>query len=283
MPPRSTPTARQQRLGSELRKLRERAGLSSSEAAIQLGIDRARISNTEAGRFGVSPDRVRAFARILGCADEQYIEALAAMAADRVKGWWEEYREDLPAYWLDLAELEYHATTLHSVVTMHMPGLLQTEEYAKSVFATAVPELAPAELRRRLSHRMKRRDILDREDAPQCVFLVHEAALRMQFGGREVARAQLIHLAEASERQNITVRTIPFSAGGFPNAGNSMLYAGGAVPRLDTVQLDAGHGSVMLDAETHLDNYRAILNRTKELAMNPEQSCDLILEVMRSM
>jgi hypothetical protein len=263
--------------------MRERAGLNSGEAADQLGMDRTRISNTEAGRFGVSADRVRTFARVYACPDQAYIEALAAMAEERGKGWWEEYRGILPVGWLDLAELEHHAVAMRSMQTMFIPGLLQTEEYAKAVFATAVPELTPVELRRRLSHRMRRRDILDREEPARCTFLVHEAALRMQIGGAGVARSQLISLAEASERDNITVRAITFATGGIPDAGSFVLYAAGPVPGLDTAQLEAGHGEVLLDAETHLGNYRAILDRIEEVSLTPEETRDLILDIARNL
>jgi hypothetical protein len=255
--------------------------MTAPEAAAELGTNRTGISNLEAGRFGASAERVRTLARIYACPDKAYIDALAAMAEERVKGWWEEYRGSLPVGWLDLAELEHHAVSLRSMQSMHMPGLLHTEEYAKAVFATAVPELAPVELRRRLSHRMKRRDILDREPPLHCTFLVHEAALRMQTGGSKVAGSQLTYLAEASERDNITVRAITFAAGGFPHAGGSVLYAAGPVPRLDTVQMDTGHGEVLIDADAHLSNYRAILDRIEELCLTPEETRDLILKIVR--
>ncbi|MFE9063299.1 helix-turn-helix domain-containing protein [Streptomyces violaceusniger] len=274
--PRTAPTARQQRLGTELRKMREHAGMNVVQAAQHLSVDRTRISNTEAGRFGVSEERVRALAAIYSCGDAAYIDALVDMAVERVQGWWEEYRGKLSAGALDLAELEHHAVSMRTVQTMNMPGLLQTEDYAKAVFATAVPEPTAVQLRRRLSHRLKRRDVLDRDDPPRCTFIVHEAALRVTFGGPKVARGQLEHVLEASERDNVTVRVIPFSAGGFPNAGSSALYASGPVPQLDTLQLDAPTDVMFLDGETHLANYQRILDRTEELSLTSEETRDFI-------
>ncbi|GAA0347098.1 Scr1 family TA system antitoxin-like transcriptional regulator [Streptomyces blastmyceticus] len=276
MPPRAAPTARQQRLGAELRKMREHAGMSAPLAAEQLRTNRTGISNIEAGRFGVSAERVRAFARIYEIADEAYIDALARMAEERGKGWWEEYRGAVSVGALDVAELEYHALRLRTVQILHMPGLLQTEDYAKAVLSTATPAPIPADLRRRLSYRMRRRDILDKADPPVCTFLIHEAAMRVEFGGAKVACRQLEHVMEASERENITVRAIPFSAGGFPSAGLSTVYASGPVSRLDTVHLDVAHGSALLDAETHLANYRSILDRTEELSLSPGKTRDLM-------
>ncbi|MFF7095341.1 DUF5753 domain-containing protein [Streptomyces rubradiris] len=276
MPPRKAPTARQRRLGAELRKIREHAGLALADAAAQLGTDRTSISNVESGRFGVSGERVRTWTAHYGCSDVAYIDALAAMAEERGKGWWEDYRGELSAGALDLAELEYHATALRTVQIMHMPGLLQTEDYARAVFAEAVPPLNDIDLRRRLSHRLRRRDVLDRPNPPRCTFLIHEAALRMEFGGHQIARAQLDHLLKESHRDNVTVRVVPFAVGGFPNAGSSTLYAYGPVPQLDTVQTDTPHGPAFLDAETRLVNYRAVLDRTEERSLSPAKSRDFI-------
>ncbi|WLQ41727.1 helix-turn-helix transcriptional regulator [Streptomyces laculatispora] len=279
MPPRKPPTARQCRLGAELRKMRERAGLLPTEAAALLGTDRTTISNTESGRFGVSGTRVRTWAAACACPDAAYVDALVDMAEERTKGWWEDYRGELSVSALDLAELEHHATGFRSVQIMHMPGLLQTEDYARAVYAEALPVPTPAGLRRRLSHRLRRRDVLDRPDPPMCVFLIHEAALRMRYGGRKVAAGQLDHLLKESERDNVTVRVIPFSAGGFPNSGSSTHYVYGPVAQLDTVQTDTPSGSGFVDAEARLLTFRAVLDRTEGRSLDPQSSRDFIKEV----
>ncbi|UGY92801.1 Scr1 family TA system antitoxin-like transcriptional regulator [Streptomyces gobiensis] len=279
MPPREAPTARQRRLGTELRKMRERAGMTAQRAAEAISTNRTGISNLEAGRFGISADRVRTLASIYACADQMYIDALATMAEERRKGWWEEYRGSLTTTLLDLAELEHRAVTLHSMQSMHVPGLLQTEEYAKAVFSTNIPQLAPADHRRLISFRMRRRDVLDKPGAPQCTFLIHEAAMRMEFGGAKVLRSQLQYLLEASERDNITIRAVPFSAGGHTYAGSSILYACGPVRQLDTVHLDLATEGVLIDAETHLANYRAILEHIEETSLPPKDSRDFIRNI----
>ncbi|MER5555688.1 helix-turn-helix transcriptional regulator [Streptomyces sp. NPDC002793] len=283
MPPRKLLTVRQRRLGSELRRLREHAGLTLAQAAARLGADRTTISNTESGRFGVSSQRVRAWAEHYKCPDAAYVDALAAMAGERVSGWWEHYRGELVNDALDLAELEYHAAGIRSVQVMYMPGLLQTEDYARSVFAETVPQPSPARQRRLLSHRLQRRDLLDRCDSPACTFLIHEAALRMTFGGPTVARSQLCHLVRESDRDNVTIRVIPFAAGGFPFASSSAHYVYGAVPQLDTVQVDTATGSAFLDAETSLVNWKAALDRTEERSLEPERSRDFIRRIAQSM
>ncbi|MER6999144.1 helix-turn-helix transcriptional regulator [Streptomyces sp. NPDC000410] len=276
MPPRKAPTARQARVGTELRKMRERSGQTMAQAAAALGTNSSGLSNIESGRAGVSAERVQTLATNYGEPDAAYVDALRAMAEERVKGWWEDYRGTLPVGAIDLAELEHHAKGLRNVTIIHMPGVLQTEEYAKAVFSEAIPKLAPAELRRRLSHRMRRRDFLDRASPPDCTFIIHEAALRMKFGGPSVTRGQLEHLLEVSERDNVTVRVIPFEAGGFANAGSSVMYVAGPVPQLDTVQLDVANGVAFMDSESQLANHRHIIDGTEQKSLPPQESRDFI-------
>ncbi len=280
MPPRETATVRQQRVGAELRKLREGAGLTAREASALLSVNAARISSIEAGRFGVSADRVRMFAHSYGCSDEPYIDALAAMTAGRGRHWWDEYREALPSGLLDLAELEHHATAIRTAQVAHIPGLFQTVDYARLIFRQSIPRLSPPEVEYRVTHRIKRQGILFTVDPTPYTAIIHEAALRMRFGGKDVTREQLEHIAEMSERDHVTVLVIPYEAGVFPGAGQSVLYADGPVPRLDTVQLDAEHGSVFLNADLQLEKYRVFMARFESVALAETPSRQLIHEII---
>jgi transcriptional regulator with XRE-family HTH domain len=279
MPTRPVPTERQKRLGAELRKIRLAAGMGTEYAAGLLGVDRTKISNMESGIRVVSPERVRTLATNCDCVDQEYIDALADMAQPAAKGWWERYRGSLPQGLLDIAELEDHAKRLRTTNTVHIPGLLQIADYALAVFREAVPALPEHEVGLRLAHRAERQGLLARDDAPDYIAVVHEAALRMQFGGREVARAQLEHLLVMSEQESITLLVVPFEHGGFPGAGQTILYAEGPVPQLDTVQVDRAHGPEFLDAEGQLAKYRAQLDRLEDLSLSAERSRDLIREI----
>ena len=279
MAPRPTPTARRLRIGVELRRLRERAGMTAAVAARQLGTTQAQISNIEANRFGVSADRVRTLAQIYGCTDQPLVDALAAMAADRTRGWWEEYRDTLPSRLLDLAEMEHHATALRVTQVINIPGLLQTPEHARALFREAVPALRPHEIEYRISHRIKRQAALHREQPPAYTAIVHEAALRMQFGGRDVARAQLRHLTEMSEHPAVSLRVIPFDGTSFPTTGHAIDYFHGPVPTLDTVEVDTAHGSELADGAGQLEKYRLVLDRMEAVALKPGPSRDLVHRV----
>lgn len=277
MPPTSTPSLRQRRLGAELRKLRERAGLTATAAAGLLGVNQARVSMVETGRTPVSAARVRSMAHTYQSSDERFVEALADMTGRRTKGWWDEYRDHVPAALIDLAELEHHATGLRVALIVHIPALLQTTDHARSLFRAVVPAMPQYEIEHRLTHRIKRQGILHREQPVRYTAVIHEAALRMGFGGPNVAQAQLKHLLETSELPHITIRIIPFGTDALPSTGQSFDYVQGPVQQLDTVQLDSHHGTCeFLDADAQLDKYRAVMDRMESCALSPDASRDLI-------
>ncbi|MFI6404647.1 helix-turn-helix domain-containing protein [Streptomyces sp. NPDC050548] len=277
MPPRANPTARQGRLGAELRKLREATGIESRDAAAFLGVNQTQISHIESGRFGIGEQRLRGLARFYKCDDSQLIDALVEMAAPRSKGWWEEYRSVLPPKALDLAELEHHALYVRVFHMVHIPGVLQTEEHVRAVSMFAAPSLTEEECETRVAFRIRRQQVIA-SGTPYDV-IVHEAALRMRVGGSKVARAQLDHLLEASDRKSVTLRVIPFTAEGFAGAEFSMQYVGGVIPQLDTVQIDAPHGAEFIDAPMRLSRYRTWGESIDKAALPQEASLDLIRRI----
>ncbi|MFJ2746270.1 helix-turn-helix domain-containing protein [Streptomyces sp. NPDC087440] len=276
MPTRPTPSQRQRRLGAELRKMRTAAGATTDYAAGLLGLDRTKISNMESGVRPIAPERVRTLASNYECDDAGYVDALAAMAGRRERGWWDKYRGELPQGLLDIAELEWYAQALSTVQTVHVPGLLHTEDYARSVFDSVLPTLPRLEVELRVAHRRLRQQVLTREDSLTYIGYVHEAALRMLFGGREVMRAQLLRLCEATEQDNITLRVLPNEAGAFPGAGHALLYAHGVVPQLDTVQLDSAHGPEFMHSEAQLRKYQSHLDWMDRTALSAGPSRDFI-------
>ncbi|MDT0451430.1 helix-turn-helix domain-containing protein [Streptomyces hesseae] len=281
MPPRTNPTARQVRLGAELRKLRECAGVAAGEAARVVGVDQGKMSLYESGRTAVSEERLRRLASHYGVPDAALVDALVAMATERRRGWWEKYRSVIAQPLLDLAEMEHHAVRLRSLQVVHMPGLLQTEAYARAVYSNNSHELLPQELDAIVDFRMKRRQILDREAPPRLDVLVHEAALRIKVGDSRVLREQIAFILETSERPGVSVRVIPFAADGFGGASYAMLYAEAAVRQLDTVQFDAVHHSVFVGEEDRLVDYRRVLTAVEGLALTPAASRDLMRCIAR--
>ncbi|AQS68037.1 helix-turn-helix transcriptional regulator [Streptomyces pactum] len=273
---RREPTARQMRLAVELRRLRDSAGLATREAATLLGVSSAQISQIEMGLAGVSEKRLRRLAGNYACTDQALIDALVAMATDRTRGWWEEYRGLLPTPFLDLAELEHHATFLREAQFLYIPGPLQTEDYARAIYTDRIPELPGEDLELRVRHRMQRKVILDGDKPTPYEAIIHEAALRIRVGNRATLRAQLADLLERSGSKNITVRVIPFDLEGFGGSWTPMMLAGGLVPRLDTAVGDTPHTAVLIDSDAQLSVLRTLLHRLEAASLDPTRSRDFI-------
>ncbi|MFG2458969.1 helix-turn-helix domain-containing protein [Streptomyces sp. NPDC048523] len=270
------PTARQMRLAVELRRLREAAGLSAREAAALLGVNSVQISQIESGVSGVSEKRLRRLAAHYSSSDSELIDALVSMATDRTRGWWEEYRGHLPTPFLDLAELEHHAASLREAQFLYIPGPLQTEDYARAVYAYRVPELPREELELRVQHRMRRKVTLEGSTPKPYKAIIHEAALRIMVSNRAASLAQLSRVLQLSEADHITVRVIPFGLEHFAGAASAMTYAEGAVPRLDTVVRDGPHGATFIDSEAQLGAFRTLFRKVESVSLDPERSRDFI-------
>ncbi|MDQ0930271.1 helix-turn-helix domain-containing protein [Streptomyces turgidiscabies] len=276
MPPKRHLTARRVRLGTELRKLREATGMKAREAAALLGADSVQMSQIESGVAGVSAERVRRLSAHYTCTDEALVEALVAMATDRTRGWWEDYRGVLPPVYLDVAETEHHATFLREVVVTHVPGLLQTPDYARAVFGYMRPELPESELAPRVEHRMRRRTVIEGEDPTPYETIVHEFALRIRVADRQVSQAQLRQILDQIEQGHVTLRVIPTDQDGFGGAGASMMYMGGPVPQLDTGFRDGAADTAFIDVEPQLRTLRTLFRKVEEATLSPTASRDFI-------
>ncbi|WP_037677010.1 helix-turn-helix transcriptional regulator [Streptomyces griseus] len=273
---RNQPTARQMRLGAELRKLRDAAGKSAKDVAGLLGISSAHISQIEAGSSGISEERLRRLAAHCACTDEGLLTALVAMATDRTRGWWEEYRGVLPQVNLDVAEAEHHATHLQEVVITYVPGLLQTPDYARAVFSYMRPELPESELAPRVEHRMRRQSAIGGDHPAPYETIVHEFALRVRVADRRTSLAQLRCILDRIEQGHPSVRVIPTDQDGFAGADASMMYVGGRLPQLDTVLRDAPTGTLFIDAEAQLKRLRTLFRKVEKASLDPSASRDFI-------
>ncbi|MFI6156569.1 helix-turn-helix domain-containing protein [Kitasatospora sp. NPDC051170] len=276
MPPRTTPSARQERVGTELRKMRDCAGRTTAEAAALFGIARTKITQIEKGQYPISAERVRTLAHEYEESDHAFVEGLGSMAEERHRGWWEDFRGSVPVGFLNIAEMEFFSQGVRTYQISHVPGAMQTEEYGRAIFKDVYPPLPPRLLEARVEHRSLRSALLMREGARPYSAIVHEAALRMLFGGREAAKRQLDRLLEYAELPHVTLQVIPFSTSGFMGAGQGIIYAYGPVRRLDTIQLDAVGGPAFLHEQKHLENYHYIIDKMTERALPESQSRDAI-------
>ncbi|MFI1730162.1 helix-turn-helix domain-containing protein [Streptomyces acidicola] len=267
MAPRTNPSERQRRLGAELRKLRLRARMSSDTAATLLEGERSRISYIESGRLSVSRNRLHLLLREYGCPPGPYFDELMSMGQASGKGWWDEFDDTIGPAARDLAELESRSTVLRTHEPMFIPGVLQTEDYARAVLSET--ERDPQLVDRYVQFRLERQRILATDSPVTYRAVIHEAALHVRVGGPEVMRAQLLRLMEASRLPNVTVQVFPFKSGVYSAYSQSFAIFGGVAPELDTVYLEHPRNSLFLRDGDQLDEYAKMFEWLCELALPP--------------
>jgi transcriptional regulator with XRE-family HTH domain len=277
-----SPTVRQQRLGIELRKIRTQADMTLQAMAAALGTDPPKVSQMESGKAGISADRLRSWAAAGKCENSRLVDALVTMTQDRGRHWWDEYRGKLSAAFLDTAEMEWHSIGSVSWATAYIPGLLQTSAYASAIFGRARPPLPRHEIDLRTAFRIQRQSTGVGGER-FCTAYVHEAALRMRFGGASVLRAQLSSLLEDSERPNVEIRVIPFDVDTFPGEAENLHLISGVIPELDTVQVDLVKRTEFIHSEANLNSYRNMLTRVEEVALTMQKSRDFVHRVAKEL
>ncbi|MFE8015567.1 DUF5753 domain-containing protein [Streptomyces antibioticus] len=267
MPPRSNPSERQRRLGAELRRLRLQARLSSDAAAELLEGERSRVSHIEAGRINVSNNRLYKLLRAYQCPEGPYFDELMGMAQASGRGWWDEFDDTIGPAARNLAELESRSTVLRSHEPLFVPGLLQTEDYARAVLSET--ERDPQLVERYVQFRLARQRALTGESPVTYRAVIHEAALHVRAGGPAVMREQLLRLMEVSRLPNVTVQVFPFEAGPYSAYSQSFAIFGGVTPALDTVYLEHPVSSLFLHSGEQLDQYAKMFERLSEVALAP--------------
>lgn len=184
---------------------------------------------------------------------------------------------------LDTAEIEYHAAYLREVVTYYVPGLLQTADYARSVFAYTNPGHSEDDVALRVEHRMKRKAVIERDTPVPYETIVHEFALRVHVSDRRASLAQLRFILDKIDAGQAVVRVIPVEREGFAGAGASMLYIGGPVRQLDTALRDAPTGARHIDAQPQLEHLRTLFRRVQTAALDPVASRDFIYRLAKEL
>jgi transcriptional regulator with XRE-family HTH domain len=278
------PPVRRRLLGAALRRYRESVGYGLDDAARILECDRSKISRIETGQRGIRPKELRELLAEYGVEEKERL-ALAAIARhnDR-RGWWQSYEQVLSEAYQDYIIMESTAASIWTYEPQLIPGLLQTEEYARAIATASLVYGTREQQDQVVQARLNRQEVLSREQPLQLWAIVSEAALRQSVGGPSVMRAQLRRLAEVSaELPNVTVQVLPFSAGAH-SAGNSGPFAILQFPDaadLGVVYLEAHTGGVYLEGGGEVGRYRLVFEHLRASALSPAATGQLISEVAR--
>jgi transcriptional regulator with XRE-family HTH domain len=286
MPSSGSPPVRRLRLAAELRRLRIGRGKTAEDVAEVLRWSKAKISRYELAQGGLKPEDVARLLEFYGVQGSQREQLLALAEEGTHKGWWEPYDDVLTEGHRDYIALEAEATSILEWQISVVPGLLQTEQYARNVLSAyqEVATISPRAVERRLETRLIRQQLLARDEPLSYTALLDESVLHRRRGGQSVMQAQLQRLADASRLPNVTIQILPlqrdhglavdsFSILQFGKAHETMLH--------DVVSLEHVSNELHVEGDTDTHQFRLAFSRLTEESLSPEESRDLILTVSR--
>ncbi|WTW94399.1 helix-turn-helix domain-containing protein [Streptomycetaceae bacterium NBC_01309] len=274
-----SPTLRLRRLGLELKRLRELAGLTADEAATALDCHGSKISRMENGRSAVRPRDVRDLLARYGVVDRPTFARLEGLARHgRDRGWWQDFGDAVAPDYADYVSLEAGAVGLDTFEAMLVPGLLQSPAYMRAVFAAHPATLDDAQVDARMHVRALRQQALDRDESPLALWaVVHEAALRTPVGGRREMRRQLGILRDRAAQRNITVQALPLDSGahaGMHGSFGILRYPEAA--DLDVVFTEHLTGAFYIEEPAQVTRYLETFDRLRANAMSPRATLAFI-------
>jgi transcriptional regulator with XRE-family HTH domain len=271
-----TPTGRRRRLGAELRRLREDAGLTIDRVAEALECSQSKVSRIETGQVSATPRDVRDMLALYRVSDAQR-EAMVQIAREaRQRGWWQKFvdvPDGVPAY----VGLEAAATSIDVYMSLIVPALLQTADYARAVIGAVRPDLPAREVDRRVELRMRRQALLDQEHPPVLRVLLDDTVLRRPVGGPAVMAAQRRRLLADAGRPAVTIRVLEVEAGAHAGMdGPFTIFGFPAAAERDVVALDSAADALYLEDPEDVARYRRVFKLLLPAARTPEASAELI-------
>ncbi|MFI1335140.1 helix-turn-helix domain-containing protein [Streptomyces sp. NPDC020845] len=283
--PRSAPTVGQVVLGKRLRELRERAGLKREQAAKVLHVAPATIRRMETAEVALKIPYVRMLLDAYGVTGGE-AEAFITLTEDANRpGWWQRFHDILPDWFSVHVSLEGAAAVIRAYEPHFVPGLLQTEDYARAIMRTgAVGQVDPEESERHVALRMERQTLLTREDAPHLWVVLDETVLRRPVGTPEVMRGQIDRLLTATERPNVTLQIAEFSSGHHPGTYGPFVLFRFAVPELpDMVYVEYLTGAVYLDERVEVASHLEVLDRMAAQAATARRTKEILRDFRKEL
>ena len=271
-----SPTVRRRELGALLRKLRTEKGLTVEQAAERLLFSMSKLSRMETGHGITTPRDIRDLCDLYGVADEAERDHMLKLAAEgKQQAWWQSYDLGYATY----VGLEAAAVAIRYYQSSMVPGLLQTADYARAMYAAGMPKISPERTEELIQVRLVRQRLLDQDPPVYLDVVLDEAVLHREVGGAAVMRAQLNWLAEMSKRPNVTTRVIPYSAGAHPAMDSTFNILEFAGPVSSVVYVEGLVGWIYVERPQDVIRYQQVFEHLRTVALTPQESGNLLLKV----
>ncbi|WP_393915941.1 helix-turn-helix domain-containing protein [Halostreptopolyspora alba] len=280
------PTVRSRRLTSELRRLREEAGLTWPVVAEEMGWSESKLYRIENDKSRVLPRDVKRLLDLYEISDETRRAPLIELARRaNEKGWWHQYSETIPTWFQPFIGLEASAASIRVYESELVPGLLQTEGYMRAIASTAPVLAAEEEIERSVEVRLARQRRLTEEQEPLELWMVlNEAVIRRVVGGPDIMREQLDHLAAMAQNHRITLQILPFAKGEHSSmlgAFQVLEFAGEEVPPV--VYLEHQTGGLYVEKPEDIRRYTLMYNHLSVKALSEEESLAMVRQAADGM
>ncbi len=270
-------TARRIILGARLRRLREAAGVSRAEAGYAIRSSDSKISRLELGRVGFKERDVTDLLTMYGVIDAAECKVFLDMVKQSNEpSWWHPYTDLLADWFHDYLGLEQAASRIQTCELQFLPGLVQTEDYARAIATSGWSELVDDGAERHVAVRMQRQALLARPDAPKLWAVIDESVLHRPIGGREVMLAQIEHLLELTEWPNITLQVLPYRFSGYAAEGSFTMLRFAESDLSDVVYIEHLSGALYLDKRAETELYSRVFDRLTVDAEIPDQTRRLL-------
>ncbi|MFI6928971.1 helix-turn-helix transcriptional regulator [Streptomyces sp. NPDC050287] len=283
--PRSAPTVGQVVLGRRLLDLRERAGLKREEAARILRVAPATVRRMEMAEVALKIPYLQLLLKAYGITDHE-AEAFVQLAEEANRpGWWQRFHDVLPGWFSMHVSLEGAAALIRQYEPHFVPGLLQTEDYARGVLKSgAIGQTSPDDIDAHVALRMQRQDLLTRQEAPRLWVVMDETVLRRPVGGPEVMRAQIDKLLDSTKLPNVTLQVAPFANGPHPGTYGPFVLFRFAVPELpDMVYSEYLTGAVYLDARQEVATHLEVMDRMAAQAATAHRTKEILRDLRKEL
>lgn len=273
-------TARRIVLGAQLRRLREAAEISRADAGYAIRASESKLSRLELGRVGFKERDVADLLTMYGITDPGERETFLEMVKHANEpGWWRRYSNVMPSWFQDFVGLEESASQIQIYELQFVPGLLQTEEYARAIAIHGRPEFTPEDMERRITLRMQRQKVLSSIKAPKLWAVIDESVLHRPIGGRQVARAQIEHLLELAKLPHITVQIVPYRLSGYAAEGSFTILRFAEPDLPDVVYVEHLGGALYLDSQEEIELYSRALDRLTVDGDTPDRSHQILTKI----
>jgi transcriptional regulator with XRE-family HTH domain len=276
VPETRSPTVRRRELGALLRTLRTERGFTVDEVAERLLCSPSKVSRMETGQRGATARDVRDLCDLYEVTDPNERARISRLAAEgKHQGWWQSYELD---YFAKYVGLEEDAISTRNFQSTTVPGLLQSEEYARAMLEAVVPEFSPERIDQLIKVRITRQRALTRQPPLQFWAVLDEPVLHRLVGGYRVMRDQLQRMIEVAQLPNVTIQIIPFGVGAHPAMESSfdILEFGTVAPSL--VYVEGLIGYVYLERPQDLERYDRVFERLRDTALSPQDSIELMAQ-----